>query len=203
MKKIGVILSMMLAMTVVIQAQEKKGYGIGDVANDFKLKNVDGKMVSTADYKNAKGFIVVFTCNHCPYAIAYEDRLVALDKKYASKGFPVIAINPNDPEVQPKDSYDEMQKRAKEKKFTFPYLFDDGQKIYPQFGATRTPHVYILNKEKGKNIVRYIGAIDNNYKDANDVSERYVEDAVDALLAGKEVNQPTTVAVGCTIKFKK
>jgi peroxiredoxin len=185
------------------QGSAGKGYKPGDVATDFKLKNVDGKFVSLADYSKAKGYIVVFTCNHCPYAVAYEDRIIALDKKYASKGYPVIAINPNDPAAQPKDSYQAMQVRAKEKAFSFPYLFDDGQKIYPQYGATKTPHVFVLNKEKGKNVVRYIGAIDNNYADAADVSERYVEAAVDALLAGKEVKQTTTAAIGCSIKSVK
>lgn len=179
------------------------GYKIGDAATDFKLKNVNEKFVSLSDYKDAKGFLVIFTCNHCPYAIAYEDRIVALDKKYAQLGYPVIAINPNDPSVQPEDSFENMKKRAAEKGFTFPYLLDDGQKIYPQYGATKTPHVFLLNKENGKNIVKYIGTIDDNYDDANDVSVRYVEAAVDALLAKKPIEQTTTVAIGCTIKVKK
>lgn len=179
------------------------GYKIGDEAADFSLKNIDGKMVSLSDFPDVKGFIVIFTCNHCPYAKAYEDRIVALDKKYKSLGYPVIAINPNDPVAQPEDSFENMKIRAKEKSFTFPYLLDEGQKIYPQYGATKTPHVFLLNKENGKNIVRYIGAIDNNYDDPSDVSERYVEDAVDALLAGKPVPKETTVAIGCTIKVKK
>ncbi|MEA4852166.1 MAG: thioredoxin family protein [Paludibacter sp.] len=208
MKKINLVFSVLvLALavqtSVFAQGSAGKGYKTGDVATDFKLKNVDGKFVSLADYSKAKGYIVVFTCNHCPYAVAYEDRIIALDKKYASKGYPVIAINPNDPAAQPKDSYQAMQVRAKEKAFSFPYLFDDGQKIYPQYGATKTPHVFVLNKEKGKNVVRYIGAIDNNYADAADVSERYVEAAVDALLAGKEVKQATTAAIGCSIKSVK
>ena len=208
MKKINLVFSVLvLALavqtSVFAQGSAGKGYKPGDVATDFKLKNVDGKFVSLADYSKAKGYIVVFTCNHCPYAVAYEDRIIALDKKYASKGYPVIAINPNDPAAQPKDSYQAMQVRAKEKAFSFPYLFDDGQKIYPQYGATKTPHVFVLNKEKGKNVVRYIGAIDNNYADATDVSERYVEAAVDALLAGKEVKQTTTAAIGCSIKSVK
>lgn len=208
MKKINLVFSVLaLALavqtSVFAQGSAGKGYKPGDVATDFKLKNVDGKFVSLADYSKAKGYIVVFTCNHCPYAVAYEDRIIALDKKYASKGYPVIAINPNDPAAQPKDSYQAMQVRAKEKAFSFPYLFDDGQKIYPQYGATKTPHVFVLNKEKGKNVVRYIGAIDNNYADAADVSERYVEAAVDALLAGKEVKQTTTAAIGCSIKSVK
>lgn len=178
------------------------GYKIGDEAADFNLKNIDDQMVSLANFKDAKGFIVIFTCNHCPYAKAYEDRIVALNNKYATLGYPVVAINPNDPSVQPEDSFDAMKIRAKEKNFTFPYLFDEGQKIYPQFGATKTPHVFILNKENNKNIVKYIGTIDNNYEDANAVTERYVDAAIDALLAGKEIEQTTTVAVGCTIKTK-
>ena len=181
----------------------KTGYQIGDESIDFSLKNIDDKMVSLANFPDAKGFIVIFTCNHCPYAVAYEDRIVALNNKYASLGYPVIAINPNDPAVQPEDSFDAMKVRAKEKGFAFPYLFDEGQQVYPVYGATKTPHVFILNKENNKNIVKYIGTIDNNYEDANGVTERYVETAVDALLAGKEIQQPTTVAVGCTIKTKK
>jgi len=133
----------------------------------------------------------------------YEDRIVALDKKYKSQGYPVIAINPNDPNVQPEDSYQKMIERAKEKGFTFPYLVDEGQKIYPQYGATKTPHVFVLQKEGSKNIVKYIGAIDNNYEDPNDVSERYAEDAVDALLKNESVKMTKTVAIGCTIKAKK
>src|SRR5690606_24720547 len=98
-----------------------KGYHIGDEATDFKLENIDGKLVSLSDYRDSKGFLVIFTCNHCPYAIAYEDRIIALDKKYRPLGYPVIAINPNDPEVQPEDSMEEMRKRAADKGFTFPY----------------------------------------------------------------------------------
>lgn len=179
---------------------EGKGYEIGDQATDFKLKNVDGKMVSLSDYKDAKGFLVVFTCNSCPYAVAYEDRIIALDKKYASKGVPVIAINPNNPEKQPKDSYEAMKVRAGEKGFTFPYLFDEGQKIFPQYGATRTPHVYLLEKTDKGNVVRYIGAIDDNYQNAEAVKTRYVEEAVDAMLKKEEIKISTTKAIGCSIK---
>jgi peroxiredoxin len=179
------------------------GYEVGDKATDFKLKNVDGSYVSLADFDEANGFIVIFTCNHCPYAIAYEDRIIAIDKKYKEKGYPVIAINPNDPEVQPEDSFEKMKVRAKEKDFTFPYLFDEGQKIYPQYGATRTPHVYLLNKEDGALVVKYIGTIDNNYGDASAVTEKYLENAVDALIAGNKPDPNFTKAIGCTIKTKK
>lgn len=185
------------------EVSTSKGYDIGDKATDFQLKNVDGKMVSLADYTEAKGFIVIFTCNHCPYSIAYEDRIIALQDEFGPQGYPVIAINPNDPEVNPKDSYELMKVRAAEKQFNFPYLFDEGQKIFPQYGATRTPHVYILNKENGDNIVRYIGAIDNNHADADDVSEYYVKDAVNALLKGEKVETEVTKAIGCSIKVKK
>lgn len=178
----------------------ENGYEIGDVATDFKLKNIDGKQVSLSDYSTAKGFIVVFTTNHCPYAKAYENRIVALDKKYETKGYPVIAINPNNPDKNEQDSFDNMQIRAKQKGFTFPYLLDEGQKIYPQYGATKTPHVYILEKENKELIVKYIGAIDDNYQDVNAVEEKFVENAVDELLAGKEVSVKTTKAIGCSIK---
>ena len=180
-----------------------KGYEVGDEAADFKLKNIDGKMVSLSDFKAAKGFIVVFTCNHCPYAKKYEDRIVELDKKYKNQGYPVIAINPNDPNVQPEDGYKQMIDRAKQKGFSFPYLVDEGQKIYPQYGATKTPHVFVLQKENGKNIVKYIGAIDNNYDNPNDVTEYYAQDAVNALIKGEPVKMTKTVAIGCTIKVKK
>jgi peroxiredoxin len=180
-----------------------KGYEVGDEAADFKLKNVDGKMVSLSDFKSAKGFIVVFTCNHCPYAKKYEDRIIALDKKYKSQGYPVIAINPNDPSVQPEDGYAQMIERAKQKGFTFPYLVDEGQKVFPQYGATKTPHVFLLQKEDGKNIVKYIGAIDNNYENPNDVSEYYVQDAVNALIKKEPIKMTKTVAIGCTVKVKK
>jgi peroxiredoxin len=208
MKKIGLILMTIIFMIIIVQVNAKKmentsehkGYKIGDTATDFKLKNVDNKMVSLSDFKEAKGFIVIFTCNHCPYAKAYESRIIGLNHKYASKGYPVVAINPNDPKAEPQDSFEGMQQRTKEKGFTFPYLFDEGQKIYPQYGATRTPDVFVLNKENGKNVVRYIGAIDNNYSDPNDVSHKYVEDAVDALLSNKTIALTTTVAIGCSIK---
>jgi peroxiredoxin len=182
---------------------EVSGYQIGDSATDFNLMNVDGQMVSLANYPDAKGYIVIFTCNHCPFSIAYEDRINELDAKYKDLGYPVIAINPNDPEVNKDDSFELMITRAQEKSFTFPYLFDDGQAIYPQYGATKTPHVYVLNKEEGHNIVRYIGAIDNNHEDENDVSERYVEAAVNSLLSGESISTETTVAIGCGIKAKK
>ncbi len=179
------------------------GYSVGDYAEDFKLENIDGKSVSLADYSNAKGFIVIFTCNTCPYAKAYESRIIELDKNYAEKGFPVIAINPNDITKQPGDSMDEMKKRAKNKGYSFPYLRDDSQEVARAFGATKTPHVYLLNKESAnKYKVEFIGAIDDSPNDASDVSETYVEDAINALLSGNKPAVTEKRAIGCTIKWK-
>jgi len=178
----------------------EKGYDIGDIATDFKLMNIDGKMVSLSDYNDAKGFIITFTCNTCPYAVLYEDRIEALNKKYASKGYPVIAIMPNNTDIKPGDSMEAMKARAKAKGFTFPYLIDKEQKIFPQYGATKTPHMYVLQKTKKGNVVKYIGAVDNNYKDASAVTKKYVENAVDALLNGEEVPETKTRAIGCSIK---
>jgi peroxiredoxin len=179
------------------------GYEIGDKAADFRLRNVDGSMVSLADYPDAKGFILMFSCNHCPYSVAYEDRKIALDKKFAPLGYPVVVINPNDSTIVPQDSYSKMVVRAKEKGFTFPYLLDADQTVFKEYGATRTPHVFLLNREKGDLIVRYIGAIDNNHEDADAATKHYVESAIDNLMNGKMPEPATTRAIGCTIKFKK
>jgi peroxiredoxin len=180
-----------------------QGYKVGDKAMDFKLKNINDKDVSLAEYKDAKGFIVVFTCNHCPFSKKYEDRIIALDRKYKDKGYPVIAINSNDAVQCPDDNFENMKKRAQEKGFTFPYLQDATQEIAKTYGATRTPHVYILQKEKTDLVVKYIGAIDDNSDDEKAVTVRYVEAATDALMAGKSVNPDFTKAIGCTIKWKK
>ena len=176
------------------------GYKIGDVATDFSLPNVDGDMVSLGDFTDAKGFIVIFTCNTCPYSVAYEDRIIALDKKYKSRGYPVIAINPNDPAAIEGDELADMKVRAVEKGFTFPYLQDVGQQVYPQYGATKTPHVFVLQKEDEKNIVRYIGAIDDNSRNPKNVTKRFVEQSVNDLLAGKTLTITRTKAIGCSIK---
>jgi peroxiredoxin len=201
MKKFKIAFLVLAAgLITAFNTSAPSGYEIGSVATDFSLKNVDNKNVSLKDFKEAKGFIVIFTCNHCPYAIAYEDRIIDLDKKYKKLGYPVIAINPNNPEKQKDDSFDKMQVRAKEKGFTFPYLFDDGQKIYPQYGATKTPHVYVLQKTDKGNVVKYIGAIDDNHSDETAVEQKYVQNAVDALLKNQEVKIKTTKAIGCSIK---
>ena len=186
--------------TEIESVTETKGYTIGDEATDFKLKDVNGKMVSLSDYPDAKGFIVIFTCNTCPFAVASEERIVALNQEFAPKGYPVIAINPNNPAVQPDDTYELMQQKAKNAGFTFPYLYDESQSIYAEYGATKTPHVYLLQKEDGKNIVKYIGAIDDNVRNAAEVKDRFLANAVNELLEGKEVSVKETKAIGCSVK---
>jgi peroxiredoxin len=198
MKKI-LILSLLLSGLIKLSAG---GYHVGDKATDFKLKNVDGKYVSMADFPDSKGFIVIFTCNHCPFAKAYQDRIQEIDKLYKGKGFPVIAINPNDAQIVPEDSYDNMIKVSKEKGFTFPYLIDEKQEVYKQYGATHTPHVFLLQKVNKELQVAYIGAIDDNYQDAGAVKEKYLVNAVEALLSGKKPEPNFTKAIGCSIKDK-
>ena len=193
----------MLAAFLLLASFKPEGFKVGDKAADFKLKNVDGKIVSlSSNYKDSKGVIVVFTCNHCPFAKKYEDRIIALDKKYKPLGYPVVAINPNDPAIEGEDSYENMQKRASAKAYGFPYLFDETQTTARAYGATKTPHVFVLQKTGSDFVVKYIGAIDDNSDDATAVKEKYAENAVDALLAGKPVATTNTKAVGCGIKWK-
>ncbi len=191
----------LLMMTSAVAPKE--GYKVGDNARDFSLKNIDGSMVSLSNYTPAtKGAIVIFTCNHCPVAQAYQDRIIALNNKYQPLGYPVVAINSNDFNAVTDDSYENMQKRAKEKGFTFPYLLDQSQEIASTYGAMKTPHVYVLQKDGSAFKVKYIGAIDDNKDDVNAVTHKYVETAVNELLAGKPVSQNFTKAVGCGIKWK-
>ncbi|HXU27626.1 MAG TPA: thioredoxin family protein [Bacteroidia bacterium] len=202
MKKISTLFA--AAAFVLLAAFTEGGYKVGDKAADFKLKNVDNKMVAMADYKDAKGIILVFTCNHCPFAKKYESRIMDLDKKMKAKGFPVVAISPNDPTIEPEDSFENMQKRAKEKGYSFPYLMDETQNVAKEYGATKTPHVYLLEKQKDNSyVVKYIGAIDDNCDDASAVKEKYVENAIANILAGKPVTPDYTKAIGCGIKWKK
>lgn len=203
MKKLSlVIIFIITGFCTAVKAQDK-GYQVGSKVEDFSLKNIDNKNVSLRDYDQAKGFIIVFTCNSCPYAKAYEQRVSELDSRYAKKGYPVIAINPNDALASPGDSYSEMQKRAAEKQYSFPYLLDKDQTIARKFGAVRTPHVYVLSKASNGYKVEYIGAIDDDTENTNSDKKKYAEDAVDALLNNKTPSVTATKAVGCTIKWKK
>lgn len=188
-----------LLLTSFLPRPAADGYKVGDKAADFKLKNVDGKLVSLADNKAAKGYIVVFTCNTCPFAKAYESRIVDLNTKYAPLGYPVVAINPNDAATVPGDSYAAMQT----KKYAFPYLQDESQQVAKTYGATRTPHLYVLTRQGNDFVVSYIGAIDDNSEDAKLVKTKYVENALTEILAGKPATVNSTKAIGCTIKWKR
>ncbi|KQO20642.1 redoxin [Flavobacterium sp. Leaf82] len=174
----------------------------GQPAPEFKLKNVDGKEVSFASYPKAKGFIVVFTCNTCPYAVAYEQRIIELDKKFKPQGYPVIAINPNDPEASKADAYDKMQQLAKDKKYPFPYLFDQGQVVTDQYGAKHTPHLFIVSKTTKGNIVEYVGAIDNDPEGTKTEKTKYAEDVIAALKSNQKPAVTETKEIGCTVKRK-
>jgi peroxiredoxin len=178
------------------------GYSVGDTVKDFSLMNVDGKKMSLATNKEVKGYIITFTCNTCPFSLKYENRIIELHKKYADKGYPVLAINPNDPIKVPGDSFEKMQERAKDKNFGFPYLVDDTQEVAKAFGATNTPHIFIVKKYGNDFKVEYIGAIDDNAGDASQASKKYAENALDELLAGKDVTVKSAKAIGCTIKWK-
>ena len=201
MQKLLFTLLAFVGFSVATMAHE--GYHVGETISNFSLKNVNGKNVSLSDYKDAKGFIITFTCNHCPYSVAYEDRIIALHNTYAAKGYPVIAINPNDAVQYPSDNFENMQIRAKEKKFPFVYLHDETQEVAKKFGALRTPHMFVVQKSGDKYVVKYIGAIDDNWEDAAAVTEKYVESAVNALLNGQTVAIPNTKAIGCSNKWKK
>jgi len=176
------------------------GYQIGDVATDFSLMNVDGNMVSLSDYPDAKVYVVIFTCNTCPWAVKYEDRIIALSKSLSEKGYPLIAINPNDPAMKTGDSFVAMKERAEEKGFNFPYIFDKDQTVFPVYGATKTPHAYVLDKDR---VVKYIGAIDDSPRDADAVEINYIENAIQAIENGTLPDPATTKAIGCSIKSRK
>ncbi len=196
MKQLFFALIILCFASTQMQAQ----YTIGSTADNFNLKNVDDRYISLEMVKGAPATVIVFTCNHCPFAVKYEDRIIELNTKLAPMNVPLIAINPNDPDVVPEDSPEKMKERYNEKKFNFPYLFDEGQEVFKAFGATKTPHVFVLDQDFK---VRYIGAIDDNVEDADAVETQYVFNAVNAILNGEEVKPETTKAIGCSIKVKK
>lgn len=173
------------------------------VVRDFSLKNVDGKMVSLNNYPKAKGFIIIFTCNHCPFAKLYPPRLNELYKKYLPQGVPLIAISSTDTVVFEEDSFSEMVAKARRESFSFPYLYDDKQVAASTFTAQKTPHAFVIWKVSGEWVVKYNGAIDDNGTEPALVKRHYVADAVDALLAGKEPLVKETKSIGCQIHLRK
>ncbi len=169
----------------------------------FSLPNVvDDQIIALDSYKEAKAVAVIFSCNHCPYVIAYEDRMKALHDTYAPKGIPVIAISSNDIIRYPQDAPEQMKIRAQEKAFGFPYLFDESQEVAKVFEAERTPHVFLMQYQDNRWNVVYKGAIDDNWQHSKEVQKTYLADCIEALLRGEELPFTETPAVGCTIKWK-
>lgn len=173
---------------------------IGQPAPAFSLPGADGKTYSLAGLLGKKALAVIFSCNHCPYVVAYEDRMIELQAKYGPKGAQLVAINANDAAGYPADSFEAMKARAKQKGFNFPYLRDESQSVAKAYGATHTPHTFLFD-QAGK--LSYTGKIDDNWDHPSEVKHRYLADAIEALLAGKAVPVPSTHSIGCTIKWKK
>ncbi len=169
---------------------------------DFSLKNVDGNLVSLKDYQGAKGFIIIFTCNHCPFAKLYPKRLNKLNKKYSNKGFPLLAISSTDTILYAEDTYDNMVLKANKEKFNFPYLYDETQSVAKLYKAERTPQAFVLFKENNNWVIKYNGAIDDNGAEPKKVKVDYVSDAVDALLKNQRVLITETKSIGCKIMFR-
>lgn len=196
-KMLNLFIAMMACFTLAANGPGE-GLKVGDTAPNFMLKNIDGTMKSLSSYPDANGYVIVFTCNHCPYAVMYEDRLIELHNTFAAQGYPVVAINPNNPETVPEDDFASMQQRAADKSFPFDYLMDEDQVVYPAYGAKRTPHVFLLDANY---TVKYIGAIDDNARDASGVQIKYLENAIQALRQGNDPSPSKTKAIGCSIKI--
>lgn len=165
----------------------------------FALRGTDGAMHRTEDYAGAPVFGVIFHCNHCPYAQAWEDRLIAVQREYAGRGVRFVLINANDPVKYPEDDFAHMRARAVEKHFPFPYLYDETQEVARAYGATRTPEIFLFD---AAGVLRYHGAPDDNYEDPAAAQRHYLRDAVEALLAGRTPPVAQTKPVGCTIKWR-
>lgn len=190
------------ALAIALNMAAMAGYKPGDEVKDFSLKSTDNKTISLNGYKNARGFIIVFTCNHCPFAKLYQERMNAMNKEYSAKGIYLLAISSNDAIAVPEDNFEEMAKRAREEHYNFPYLFDETQEVARAFGAVKTPHAFVVFKENGKWIVKYSGSVDDNGAEPEKVKNAFVKNAVDALLRNEPVPVTTTKSVGCAIKWK-
>ena len=172
----------------------------GDKTPAFNLKGTDGRMHGLADYADKPVLVVIFSCNHCPYVQAYEDRMVAIQRDYKDRGVQMIAINSNDDKNYPEDSFEEMVKRAKDKGFNFPYLRDASQDVARAYAATHTPQLFVFDRERR---LRYTGKIDDNWQTPSAITRQYLRDALDALLKGSAPAEAATHAIGCTIKWAR
>ncbi len=173
---------------------------IGARLPPFSLKGTDGRKHGSDELFSGKNaLVVIFSCNHCPYVKAYEDRIVAVQADYARKGVQIVAINPNDERTFPEDSFEKMVLRARQKKFNFPYLRDETQEVARAFGAQKTPHVFVFGPDRK---LSYRGRIDDNWEDSGRVMTRYLRNALDDILAWRKVAQPEAETIGCSIKWK-
>jgi peroxiredoxin len=172
---------------------------IGQSAPDFNLPGVDGKRYSLANFKDAKALVVVFSCNHCPYVVGNEDRMIAFQRDYAPKGVAMVAINSNETEGHPGDSFDHMVERSKAKNFPFSYVRDDSQDVARAYGALRTPHFYVFDAQRK---LRYTGRMDDNPRNPGKETTHELRDAVDAVLAGRKPAVELTNPIGCNVKWQ-
>ncbi|MDP4114995.1 MAG: thioredoxin family protein [Bacteroidota bacterium] len=172
---------------------------IGSSLPFFNLENIDGSFYTPDSFKDKELLLIIFSCNHCPYVQAYENRIIKIQSDYADKGLAVAAISSNDEIKYPEDSFEEMKKRAKEKGFNFLYLRDSSQETAKSFDASHTPEIFLFDKQRK---LAFHGKIDDNWKDEEAVQSNYLRDAIEELLAGKEISVPETFTIGCTIKWK-
>lgn len=174
-------------------------FPLGDLAPDFELKGVDGDMHTLADYSDSSILVVAFICNHCPYVVAYIDRLKALQEAFGEQGVQLVGINSNDDVNYPDDSYDNMVVMAEKEGLNFPYLRDESQDVAKAYHAERTPQVFVFDSDRK---LRYTGGIDNSYNDPENVTETPLKDALEALLEDREIEKPEAHSVGCSVKWK-
>lgn len=172
---------------------------IGSTSPNFNLPGVDGNYYSLETFKDKKGLVIIFSCNHCPYVQAYEDRIKKIQSDYGKKGIGLVAINSNDSDQYEDDSFENMKSRALGKGFNFPYLRDEEQSTAKAFGASHTPEIFLFDMERK---LVFHGKIDDNWKEESKVKSHYLKDAIEELLAGEEISVPETFTIGCTVKWK-
>lgn len=170
----------------------------GDPAPDFSLPNVDGTAASLDSFKEKRLLAVIFTCNHCPYAQAYEDRIITLQREYQEKGVQLVLICSNDAKNYPEDSFENMKMRAREKRYPFPYLRDETQRVAKAYDAACTPEIYLFDDQRR---LCFHGRLDDNYEEPKKAKKHYFRDAIEDLLAGREVRTPESHPIGCSIKW--
>ena len=199
--KIRLLIVLLLFGCAGFKGKEESKSSIGKEIADFSLKNTDGSRLSLSSYKNARGFMVVFTCNHCPFAKLYTKRCNDLNKRFSKWNVPLIAINSMDTGMYEDERFELMQRKAKTERFNFPYLCDGSQNVGRQFGANHTPHAYILWKENQKWIIKYSGSIDDNGQHPENAIP-LLANAVNDLLSGRRISEPETASFGCRIYYR-